>query len=48
MLSLIAQKRFTVAPLITHRLRGEEAPKAYQLLMAWNPGLLGVVLHWNA
>lgn len=48
MLSLIAQKRFTVAPLITHRLCGEEAPKAYELLMAWNPGLLGVVLHWNA
>lgn len=47
MLKLIAQKRFTVAPLITHRMRGEEAPKAYQLLMAWNPGLLGVVLQWN-
>ncbi len=48
MLSLIAQKRFTVAPLITHRVRGEEAPKAYQLLMAWNPGLLGVVLQWSS
>lgn len=48
LLSLIAQKRFSVAPLITHRVRGEEAPKAYQLLMAWNPGLLGVVLQWSS
>lgn len=47
LLSLIAQKRFSVAPLITHRVRGEEAPKAYQLLMAWNPELLGVVLQWS-
>lgn len=47
MLSLIAQKRFIVAPLISHRLPGHEAPKAYQLLMEWNPELLGVVLQWN-
>ncbi len=47
LLSLIAQKRFNVAPLISHRVPGEEAPKAYQLLMEWNPGLLGVVLQWN-
>ena len=47
MLSLIAQKRFTVTPLISHRVAGHEAPKAYQLLMAWNPNLLGVVLQWN-
>ena len=47
LLSLIAQKRFNVAPLISHRISGEDAPKAYQLLMEWNPGLLGVVLQWN-
>ena len=47
MLSLIAQKRFIVAPLISHRLPGHEASKAYQLLMEWNPELLGVVLQWN-
>jgi len=47
MLSLIAQKRFTVTPLISHRVAGHEAPKAYQLLMAWNPSLLGVVLQWH-
>ena len=47
LLSLIAQKRFNVLPLISHRVRGEDAPKAYQLLMEWNPGLLGVVLQWN-
>ena len=47
LLSLIAQKRFNVVPLISHRVPGEDAPKAYQLLMEWNPGLLGVVLQWN-
>ncbi len=48
LLSLIAQKRVNVAPLISHRVSGEDAPKAYQLLMEWNPGLLGVVLQWNS
>ncbi len=47
MLSLIAQKRFTVAPLITHRVPGSDAPKAYQLLMEWDSRLLGVVLEWS-
>jgi 2-desacetyl-2-hydroxyethyl bacteriochlorophyllide A dehydrogenase len=47
LLSLIAQKRFNVIPLISHRVPGEDAAKAYQLLMEWNPGLLGVVLQWN-
>lgn len=47
LLSLIAHKRFSVAPLISHRVPGTDAPKAYQLLMEWNPGLLGVVLQWN-
>lgn len=48
MLSLIAQRRFIVAPMISHRVPGHDAPKAYQLLMEWNPGLLGVVLQWNS
>ena len=47
LLTLIARKRFNVVPLISHRVLGEEAPKAYQLLMEWNRGLLGVVLQWN-
>ena len=47
LLSLIAHKRFDVAPLISHRVPGEDAPKAYQLLMEWNSDLLGVVLQWN-
>ena len=47
MISLISHKRFNVTPLISHRFSGQDAPKAYQLLMEWNPGLLGVVLQWN-
>ena len=48
MLSLIANGRFNVTPLISHRVPGHDAPKAYQLLMEWNPELLGVVLQWNS
>ena len=48
MLSLIAQRRFIVAPMISHRVPGHDAPKAYQLLMEWNPGLFGVVLQWSS
>ena len=48
MLSLIAKRRFIVEPMISHRVPGHDAPNAYQLLMEWNPGLLGVVLHWNS
>lgn len=47
MLSLIEYKRFNVAPMISHRVPGHDAPKAYQMLMEWNPDLLGVVLQWN-
>lgn len=47
MISLISQRRFNVTPLISHRFSGQDAPDAYQLLMEWNPGLLGVVLQWN-
>lgn len=47
MLSLIANKRLDVIPLISHKVPGDEAQKAYQLLMEWDSGLLGVVLQWN-
>lgn len=47
LLTLIAQKRLNLIPLISHRVPGEEAPDAYQRLMEWNPSLLGVVLQWN-
>ena len=46
-LQLIAHRRILAAPLISHRLRGINAPEAYQLLMEWEAGLLGVVLAWN-
>lgn len=46
-LQLIAHHRVIVEPLITHRLPGIEAAEAYQLLMEWDPNLLGVVLNWE-
>ena len=46
-LKLIAHGRVVVAPLITHRLPGIQAAEAYQLLMEWDPNLLGVVLNWE-
>ena len=47
LLSLIAERRLDVTPLISHRVAGAAAPEVYQRLMAWNPGLIGVVLQWN-
>ena len=46
-LQLIAHHRVVVAPLITHRMPGIQATEAYQLLMDWDPNLLGVVLNWE-
>ena len=46
-LQLIAHSRIVVAPLITHRMPGIQATEAYQLLMDWDPNLLGVVLNWE-
>lgn len=46
-LQLIAHRRIVVAPLITHRLRGTDAAKAYQRLAEWDANLLGVVLDWK-
>ena len=46
-LALLQLKRFAVAPLITHRVPAREAPRAYELLKQWDPGLLGVVLEWS-
>ena len=46
-LQLIAHGRVVVAPLITHRMPGIQATEAYQLLMDWDPNLLGVVLNWE-
>ena len=44
---LVRRDRLKLEPIITHRLAGQEAPGAYQLLKAWDPGLLGVILRWR-
>ena len=46
-LNLLAHRRLDVAPFISHRFPAAQAPRAYELLKAWDPGLLGVVLQWN-
>lgn len=46
-LGLIASGRLHVAPLITHRLRPDQAPAAYRELAAGRPGYAGVVISWE-
>jgi 2-desacetyl-2-hydroxyethyl bacteriochlorophyllide A dehydrogenase len=46
-LRLMELGRLGVGELITHRVRAREAIRAYGLLAAWDPGLLGVVLEWK-
>lgn len=47
-LALIASGRLRIAPLITHRLRPEQAPAAYRELAAGRPGYAGVVIDWSS
>src|SRR6185503_13016865 len=47
-LDLLAGKRIDVKPLISHRFRIEEAPKAYQLISGkLNENYLAVILEYN-
>lgn len=46
-LDLIASGRLHIAPLITHRLRPDQAPDAYRELAAGRPGYTGVVITWD-
>lgn len=47
LLSLIAERRLDVNPLISHRIPAETAPDIYQRLIARDRDLLGVILQWN-
>lgn len=44
-LDLIAARRFTYAPLITHRVRLDEIDRAYELMDSRAPGFVKAVLH---
>lgn len=46
-LELLRLGRLQVGQLVTHRVPAREAPRAYELLKQWDPGLLGVVLEWS-
>ena len=43
-LDLIAARRFTYAPLITHRVRLDEIDRAYELMDSRAPGFVKAVL----
>lgn len=47
-LKLLARERLVVEPLITHRFSWQDAAEAYAMLIAWQPGMLGTILHWQA
>lgn len=46
-LALVASGRLQIGPLITHELDAMEAPRAYNLLVQWHPGLMGALLLWK-
>ncbi|MCS3921183.1 zinc-binding alcohol dehydrogenase [Fervidibacter sacchari] len=46
-LKLLAVHRIKVAPLITHKFSGMEAPKAYDLLISNDMSALGILLDWS-
>jgi len=47
-LQLLARKRLTVQPYITHRFPWHDAPAAYEILRSWNKSALGILLDWTA
>lgn len=46
-LRLMAHKRLMLDPLITHRFSYTQVVSAYELLMAWDAGLMGVIFDWS-
>ena len=46
-LRLLAMKRINVEELHTHTFEGEEAPKAYELLISGAESAIGIVLDWR-
>lgn len=46
-LKLLAAHRIKVAPLITHKFSGLEAPKVYDLLLSGGMSALGILLDWS-
>jgi 2-desacetyl-2-hydroxyethyl bacteriochlorophyllide A dehydrogenase len=46
-LRLLAARRLTVQPLITHRFSWRKATHAYDLLKQWDLNALGMVLDWR-
>jgi 2-desacetyl-2-hydroxyethyl bacteriochlorophyllide A dehydrogenase len=45
-LRLLAAGRIDVERLVTHRLEAEDAPAAYELLLAGDPTMIGALLRW--
>lgn len=46
-LKFLAARRIQVAPLITHKFSGMEAPKAYELLVQNDMTTVGILLDWR-
>ncbi len=47
-LELLARRRLTVQPYITHRFAWNDAPAAYEILKSWSKSALGILLDWTA
>jgi 2-desacetyl-2-hydroxyethyl bacteriochlorophyllide A dehydrogenase len=47
-LRLLAAGRIDVDSLVTHRLNAEDAPAAYDMLLAGDPAMVGALLRWPA
>jgi 2-desacetyl-2-hydroxyethyl bacteriochlorophyllide A dehydrogenase len=46
-LRLLSERRLKLKPLITHRIRGEDAKEAYRLIAECPEDVMGIVLKWN-
>lgn len=46
-LGMLADRRLTIEPLITHEVSGLDAPRAYQMMLAAPDEFLGITLRWR-
>ena len=46
-LDLLAQRKYTLGPAITHRFTPQDGPRLYERLQEREVGMLGVVYDWR-
>ena len=44
---LLERRRIHLQPLITHRVRWQQAEEVYEQVLSWNSSMVGIVMNWQ-